>query len=194
VAISILTLTAITADRFLAVNLHLRYQEVVTTKRVIIALGFIVAFGSCFSICSGIFYDKMGVIVFNACCVATLLLLNVYFIFRVWLVIRRHSKQIESQQSVQQTINMPRFRKSVKIVFYVIGAFVFCYVPFNACRLVVAKHDRRLSYAMRYGFIISETLVMFNGVLNPIIYCWRIEGIRNAAVLLLRKICRQNVN
>ena len=36
--VSIFTLTAITVDRFLAVHLHLRYQELVTTKRYGITL------------------------------------------------------------------------------------------------------------------------------------------------------------
>jgi hypothetical protein len=73
----------------------------------------------------------------------------------------------------------------------VIGTFVLCYIPYCALRLAIGVEHGH-SYAMRSVFIISETFVMMNGVLNPIIYCWRIEGIRNAAILLLRQLWRQN--
>ena len=191
-AISFLTLTAITADRFLAVHLHLRYQDIITTKRVGIALGFIWILGVWFAFYSIKFFS-MIVIICDCCLFATLLFLNIYFIVRVSLVIRRHSLQIQSQQSAQQPINMVRFRKSVILMFLVIGAFILCYVPYVATNIIHYMLDK-LSSGIRIGFTISETLIMLNGILNPIIYCWRIEDIRTAAVLLLRKMWRSSEN
>ena len=49
---SLLNVTAIAADRLLAVSLHLRYQELVTAKRVTVALVAIWLTASCTSVCS----------------------------------------------------------------------------------------------------------------------------------------------
>ncbi|XP_031551212.1 adrenocorticotropic hormone receptor-like [Actinia tenebrosa] len=192
-AISFLTLTAITADRFLAVHLHLRYQDIITTKRVGITLGFIWILGSLFAVYSAMFFKILAVVISSCCFFAFLLFLDVYFIFRVCLVIRRHSLQIQSQQSAQQPINMVRFRKSAMVMVFVIGAFILCYVPYVIFTIMLGVVDEP-SYGLRIGFNISETLVMSNGILNPIIYCWRIEDIRTAAVLLMRKMLRQREN
>ena len=84
-------------------------------------------------------------------------------------------------------MNMVRFRKSVTVMFLVIGAFILCYVPYAASSIILSVFGN-VSNGIGIGFTISETLIMMNGVLNPIIYCWRIEDIRTAALLLLRKM------
>jgi hypothetical protein len=74
----------------------------------------------------------------------------------------------------------------------VIGAFVLCYVPFVGTLVVHANVGKQRTEYMLLLAMATETLVMFNGVLNPVIYCWRIEDIRSAASQLLRNICRKN--
>ncbi|XP_031548560.1 uncharacterized protein LOC116286236 [Actinia tenebrosa] len=102
------------------------------------------------------------------------------------IVIRKHSQQIHAQQqSLQQSINMPRYKKSVNTLFYVIGSFLFSYVTMGLAFfsfLVVGY----MSLEVRIMFKVANTLVLCNGLLNPIIYCWRIEDIRKAALQLVR--------
>jgi hypothetical protein len=121
------------------------------------------------------------------------LLANSFFILKVWQVIRRHSCQIQAQQqSIQQSeqsINMPRYKKSVNTMYFVIGAFVSSYIPLLLAFVSYAFIKKR-TQETSFFFVIGETLAMFNGVLNPIIYCWRITELRNATRQILQKIWR----
>jgi hypothetical protein len=121
-----------------------------------------------------------------------LLLVNAYFIFKISQIIHRHSAQIQAQQqSVQQSINMPRYKKSVNTMYYVIGAFAVCYVPLVGS--LVAQTASNFSLATQILFyLFACTSAMFNGVLNPFIYCWRSVEIRTAARRLLPGTCGQN--
>ena len=190
--VSFLTLTAITADRFLAVHLHLRYQELVTTKRYGITLVLIWAFCALVSVCK-ILASNTATRVSSIILLVSILLGNAYFIFKISQVIRRHSVQIQAQQqSVQQSIDMPRYKKSVNTMYYVIGAFVVCYVPLVGSLILEVSARKVITLHMGYLFVIANTLVMFNGVLNPIIYCWRMKDMRNAARRLFQRMSTQN--
>ena len=186
-SISLLTLTAVTADRFLAIHLHLRYLEHVTAKRCGIVLVFLWTIGVSISICKLMFFSRiivfLGVVVF-----VFLIFMNVFFILKISQVIHRHSVQIQAQQqSTQQSIDMPRYKKSVNTMYYVIGAFVVSYLPIGAAFGSFAV-VQQMTVEVRGLFKVANTLVMCNGVLNPIIYCWRIDDIRRAALrLLLRR-------
>ena len=187
---SFLALTTITADRFLAVHLHLRYKQIVTVKRcyLIMLLIFLASLTITFFRAFG---SKNPIFLIFAVIIMTIyLLLNGFFIFKISCVIRRHSAQIHAQhQSTRQTINMPRYKKSVNTMYYVIGAFVLCYFPLG------------IKIAMEAGFVgykpsperlifyrFSFSCLFINTVLNPVIYCWRIQEIRESCINLLRGV------
>jgi Na+-transporting methylmalonyl-CoA/oxaloacetate decarboxylase gamma subunit len=147
--ISFLTLTAITVDRFLAVHLHLRYQELVTTKLYSLIV-FLIWVLSLFIGIFRMFVETggniltVGVIIF-----IFLLILNVYIHIKISRVIHRHTVQIQAQQqAAQQSIDMPRYKKSVNTMYYVIGAFVLCYVP-HFVSLAVLAVVKEWTYAIR---------------------------------------------
>jgi hypothetical protein len=72
-------------------------------------------------------------------------------------------------------------------MYFVIGAFVLSYIPFIAA-IATPIFAEKWTEEIRCLFVISGTLLMLNGVLNPIIYCWRITEIRNATRQVLQKI------
>jgi len=190
---SFLTLTVITADRFLAVHLHLRYKEFVTTNRYIITLIFI----WCICIvCISFrlpFYNQ-DIVIVSTILMVLMVILNAFFIFKISRVIHKHSVQIQAQeQSVQQniTVDLPRYKKSVNTMYYVIGAFMMCYVPF-AIVMIWISIDKYFSFEKRCIVTIGETLLLLNSALNPVIYCWRIQEIRAASWHLLRGVWTQS--
>ena len=179
---SILTLTMVIADRFLAIHLHLRYQELVTVKRYVIVLAIIWLISTGFGV-YGLFVSHINrnfLYVYLAA-ISILTNLNGYFILKIHQAIRRHSLQIHVNTPMGQ--DMPRHKKSVKIMYLVIGSFVLCYGPFTA--VMVASQIVDYTLTLHFCFEVATTLVMFNSVLNPIIYFWRIEEMRNAVMVLL---------
>ncbi|XP_031551210.1 adenosine receptor A2b-like [Actinia tenebrosa] len=184
--VSILTLTMVIADRFLAIHLHLRYQELITTKRHMIILGIIWLVSPWFGAYNGMHdTDKAFRYVYIAS-LSLLTTLNGYFILNIHRAIRRHSVQIQVNTVGQ---DMPRHKKSVKIMYFMTGAFVLCYGPYSAI-LVARQIVPKMTLIFNFCILGSTTLLMFNSVLNPIIYFWRIEEMRNAALVLLQKTRR----
>ena len=101
VSASLLTVTAIAVDRLLAVSCHLRYEELITSKRVVIAL-------VCLWITSGVAasvyisllkqYNVVAVVV--EC--TGLPCISVAYI-RIYKVVKYHRNQIHSQLQVPKT-------------------------------------------------------------------------------------------
>ncbi|XP_031574392.1 adrenocorticotropic hormone receptor-like [Actinia tenebrosa] len=201
-SVSFATLTAITLDRFLAVYLHLRYQQIVTIQRY----GILVAslwLCSVLTALAKIFAESWVPSIFGGLFLIGGLLVNFVCIFKISRIVQRHSRQIRQQeasvqihaqqQSVQQSIDMRRYKKSVNTVYCVIFAFVLSYVPTIVVLIpyyVVQEYTRTIR--LLFGF--AETFIMFNGVLNPIIYCWKVKEIRRAARAVWRRMgCKEEI-
>lgn len=197
-SISFLTLVLISADRYLALRLHLRYKELVTTQRytkVLLAVwiwGFGVDVVRNYSpLMHGLEKIVFGLFAFGF---VFLVMVNAFFIVKIAIVIRRHSREIRAQEANMPT-NMPRFKRSVYTMYYIIGTFILCYVPYFVLLAIskISKLERLEDVA--YYYTMAETFVMLNGVFNPIIYFWRIGKLRQAWLQTLKKLyCRGNGN
>ncbi|XP_031554475.1 melanocortin receptor 5-like [Actinia tenebrosa] len=184
--VSFLTFTAITVDRFLAIHLHLRYQALVTSKRYGVTLAGIWLLG--FSMCCLLFQMKNSMAIVIPI-LYVILLVNAIFIFEISRVIRRHSVQIHAQQqSVQQvqSINMPRYKKSVNTMYYVAGAFVLCYFPFLAMISIVGIRKSGSLSIIRIWLPIFNTLAKAVSVIDPVIFWWRIKEMRSTVKICIR--------
>lgn len=188
------TLTTISADRFLAIHFHLRYKELVTTRRYAIVFAIIWMTSIAFLICR-LFVNHYNRIILELMESIILVALNAYFFFKVSQAINKHSEQIESQQhSSQHSINIPRYRRSVKTMYYVILPFVFCYVPFIASLIAVRAVRQEMNESMCVLLTVTPTLLMLSGILNPLIYCVRNREIRSAVSKLLHKTFHKSDN
>ena len=103
---SLLNVVTISVDRFLAVHLHLRYQERVTHKRVIAAVISIWLLSAIIS--SSVFWNPLFIIsqVAGFVNMTVCLILVVIFYWRIYIVLKRHKIQIQSLQiqEVQQEV------------------------------------------------------------------------------------------
>ena len=108
---------AITVDRFLAIHLHLRYQELVTHKRVVaVVISFWV-----FSVIACFWYESISVLsVMSVVCIITTELLYC----KMYAAVRHHTNQIRAQQVPEQVAqngdmaNAARLRKTIVATFY----------------------------------------------------------------------------
>ena len=196
---SFFSVVAITVDRFLAIHLHLRYQELVTQKRVIavvISIWVISAFLSLVFPAArlewipkkvpGIMFAAIG-----AVCVITTGLLH----YEIYASVRHHTGHIQALQAQEEAqnremTNAVRLRKTTLATFYIYSLFLACYVPIvcvNLAQLFCGQTAliRRLWY---YVF----TLTLSNSSLNPLIYSWKMRHIRHAVIDILRSVlpCR----
>ena len=193
VTASFLTITAIAVDRLLAISYHLRYQELITSKRVVIAL-------VCLWITSGVAasvyislseqYSSVTAVVVE--CVG-LSCISVAYI-RIYKVVKYHRNQIHSQLQVpnDEAMNLVREKKSALNAVYVYVVFLACYLPLLCSYIGLLSTTFRMPFLV--AEIVSEFLVFLNSSLNPVLYCWRYREIREIVKSVVKKIFRINDN
>ena len=187
---SLFGVVAISVDRFLAVHLHLRYQELVTHKRVVAVVISIWVFSLFISLMplwapSDLRYSFLCIIL-----VVGLVITTVAFI-KLCLAVRRHKNQIQvlQIQQVAQTGEMANFASVIKSavgMFYVYLVFLVCYLP-NFIILAALKIFGP-SIALKSSYFFSLTLICLNSSLNPVIYSWKMRHIRHAIIDILRNM------
>ena len=196
---SFFSVVAITVDRFLAVHLHLRYQELVTHKRVIavvISIWVISAFLSLLFPAARLDWipKKVLKIMFaaiEAVCFITTGLLH----YKIYASVRHHTGHIQSLQVQEEAQNREmknavRLRKTALATFYIYFLFLACYVPIFCVDL--AKLLCVETALIQHLWYYVTTIVFFNSSLNPLIYSWKMRHIRHAVIDILRSIlpCR----
>ena len=180
ILVSLMTMTAISVDRLLALLLGLRYKQIVTLKRMYIIVTTFWVFNLVASSCA-IFYRRVifsyGYLVISFC-----LVISFASYTKIFCTLRYHQAQVRDQQQLSQTnaLNMARFRKAVYSALWVQLALVFCYAPINTMTIVTA-HTKKYSLLLVVTLSVATTLLFFNSTLNPFLYCWKISEVRQAA-------------
>ena len=192
---SLFSVVTISLDRFLAVHLHLRYQELVTHKRVIAAVISIWLLSAIIS--SSVFWNPLRVSlrVIELVVVTVCLILVVIVYWRIYIVLKRHKNQIQSLQiqEVQQGVqngdlsNFLKLRKSALGTFYVCILFFICYLPFYILSFIRLVYPLSL-ISFYEASLYTTTLFFLNSSLNPVIYCWKMGPIRRTLMDVMRGI------
>ena len=189
---SFLGVVAVGVDRFLAVHLHLRYQELVTHRRVVVV---VIDKWVCSAFVSlMIFWGLLStqqLINLVGAALGFIIALVVYI--RLYFTVRRHKNQIQCMQ-IQEVTHSDEIKnfialiKSTVSIFYVYLLLLICYLPFFICSDVMRMYGS--SIALKQFFLYSMTLIFLNSSLNPVIYCWKMRHVRHAIVNILRKMSR----
>ena len=136
---SFLGVVAISVDRFLAIHLHLRYQELVTHKRVVAAVisiwmlsvfvSFLTFWVPLVIYLSQHFLQKKKFLAVVGLVLTTMIYLRIYF------AVKEHKNQIQVRQVQQvahagEIVILSRLTKSAVRILYVYLVFVVCYLPY----------------------------------------------------------------
>ncbi len=193
---SFYTIMALSADRFLAIQKPLRYENIVTHKRVVVVVTLIWLFSIFLALCTAFVFTLnialvITVIVYTICFLAT-----TWSSYKTYSTVRYHRMQIQAQaQQVAQNsemVNIASLGKSLQATFCIYLAFWICYLPnfFIFVALLINRNQSVIiSKLQLYDF--SKTLVFLNSSLNPVIYCWKMRHIRHSIIGILRSIFRR---
>ncbi|CAH3042389.1 unnamed protein product [Porites lobata] len=161
---SFFNVIAIGIDRFLAITLHLRYRELVTSSRVFMTLVSV--------------WLMSGV----AACI---------YVSLIYTIVKYHQNQIHSElqlsNSAPKARQLVRERKSACNALVVYIVFVTCYLPYLCSMIMLVAHGNSPS-SFTIAQMISLFLVFLNSSLNPVIYCWRYHEIKKRVKSTLKKI------
>ena len=177
--VSLMTMTAISVDRLLALLLGLRYKQIVTLKRTYIIVTTFWVFTLVASL-SGFFYHRI-IFMYSSLVISFCLVISFASYTKIFCTLRNHQAQVRDQQQLNQTnaLNMARFRKAVYSALWVQLALVVCYAPICTVNIVIA-HTKKYSFLQVVISNVAFILLCFNSTLNPFLYCWKISEVREA--------------
>ena len=182
---SFFTIAVIAVDRLLAISLHLRYHELVTSKRINMLLIMLWLTSGVTASISILFPVANKII---ATFQVILLLLTTVAYIRIYKVVRYHRIQIQSQLQLQnfEVEDLRRQKKSAWNALIVYVIFLFCYLPFFVSVLIVLIYGEKMSPLIaNYATLL---VIFLNSSLNPLVYCWRYREIRNIVRNSLKKV------
>ena len=184
--VSLMTMTAISVDRLLALMLGLRYKQIVTLKRTYIILTTFWVFTLVASLCE-IFYRRI-ILLYSRLVTSFCLIISLASYTKIFCTLRYHQAQVGDQQQSSQTKaqNMARFREAVCSALWVELALAVCYVPIYVLGIVIT-HTKKYSLLLVVTWEVTVTLLYYNSTLNPFLYCWKISEVRQAVKLTIRQ-------
>ena len=189
---SFLGVVAVSVDRFLAIHLHLRYQELVTRKRVdavVISIWMLSIFVSFSMMWVPLDIYSFAIVIIGF--VGLILTTMVYI--KLYKAVKRHENQIQvlRVQQVAESYDMANFSSLIKSavgIFYVYLVVLVCYFPYVISLVVIEMNGLNI----KRFYLFSTTLTFLTSSLNPVIYCWKMRHIRHAVVNILRNISWHN--
>ena len=185
--VSLLTLTAISVDRLLALLLRIKYRQVVTFKRVLmIVIGL-------WTLIVGIafikFWTANASLYYITIVILSCLMVSTCCYIKIYQKLLQHQAQI--QEHVQQgqpnghaPLNIARYRKTVSSALWVQFSVLACYFPMGIVMALIII--RGLNSSQMVAWIFSATFMLLNSTLNPILYCWKIADVRRAVIDIIR--------
>ena len=185
--VSLVTTAAISVDRLLAMLLGLRYKEIVTLRRTYIILA--IVWVTC--LVTGLFFFLNYSITFwcGLIGIPFFLLISIAAYTKIFRALRHHQAQIQDhaqqQPSHPNAMNMARYRKAVYSALWVQLALVVCYIPQFTLQIVISSTKQPSNFLLYLG--IANILMYFNSTLNPLLYCWKMSGVRRAVKQTIRQ-------
>ena len=175
-------------DRLLALSLCLKYRQIVTLKRtnVIVITCWVV---SIVSSSMRLYSDPIITSRFSNVVVPLCLVSSIFCYTKIFFTLRHHQSEIQDhvqQPSQTNQLNLARYRKAVSSSLWLQFTLVSCYLPqvIPATLIIHSEPSSSISLAWSYTF----TLVFLNSSLNPILYSWKIEEVRQAVKDIIRQV------
>ena len=158
--VSLMTITAISVDRLLALLLGLRYKQIVTLKRTYIIVTTFWVFTLVASL-SGFFYHRI-IFMYSSLVISFCLVISFASYTKIFCTLRYHQAQVRDQQQLSQTnaLNTARFRKAVYSALWVQLVLVVCYVLVYTVGIVIAL-TKNYSSLLVVTWNVAVTLLYF---------------------------------
>ncbi len=194
--LSVLTSTfhlgVISVERYIALKYSLRYYPIVTKFRLTIAITFSWCLAGVYTLFKMLIITSLHSTVLQFLTV-TCVLVIVYCHASVYIVTRRHERQIRTEQ-IPAGEDAERFlkeKKAWKTTGIIIGFVVLSLLPgFFVNFGLMFNWDPQWLNSFRP---LVHSSLMLNSLCNPIIYCFRMKTMRQAMIALLQRQTDNNL-
>ena len=186
--VSLCTMTAISVDRFLALHYHMRYSNLMTSKR---ALHMALFIWFTFPLLSCIHFWGQNIFHFAiVVCIVVFILTSTFSYIRIYQIVCRHQLQIQAQKqhmeslNVEHNLHMAQSKETALNTFIYHICMILCYSPVFITSITQAA----LPKISPWAWTLTSTVAFMNSSINPFLYCWRISELRNAVLKTLRTV------
>jgi len=190
--VSLLTMTTLSVDRFLALHYHMRYATLVTESRVKYTL--IIIWLLSFLASGFYFWSSRVHSLLLGVSTAIYFIISTFSYIRIYLIVRKHQSLIHIQQQAVQSsntgnnLNIARLKRSAFNIFLFYIVLIICYFPIHVILTVFATSGK--DWQTEWNF--ANTVVFMNSSINPLLFCWRLRELRIAVVKTARQmLCKQ---
>ncbi|XP_078363489.1 adenosine receptor A3-like [Oculina patagonica] len=180
--VSLLTLTAVSVERLLALLLGLRFRQVVTVRRTVAVtvcfwvINFAIAAWCVWNYLVFLWYGFVLILI----CVLT----ATFTYTKIYADLRHHQTGVQdqpfqAQQNQGETpLNIARYRKTLSSSLWIQFTLLACYLPY--CVVTALATFTGLTPPLVLGWRLTASVVFLNSSLNPFLYCWKIAEVRQA--------------
>ena len=183
---SSLHLVLVTSERLIAIRFTERYASIVTRRNIraaviaswVVSISY-AALGEPRNTSKASLLNLLAALIVVSC---------VIFMAFAYVILfretRRHVKMIKAHQLPQEEVHrFNKEKKALKTTVLVVSAVFICFLPMAAATVTVFVLKKMNIF--QQGLIADclpciwvRTFIMFNSVVNPLIYCWRQKEIR----------------
>ena len=190
--VSLGMMAAISVDRFVAIHYHMRYPDLMTTKRAIytsVTIWLVTILLSCLN-----FWNKDVFLFALAAAIAIYILISTLSYVQIYRIVRQHQIQIHAQQQVMQNlnagddVNILRLKTSAMNTFIYYMCMILCYSPLLTSLLILSMYGK-----VTDPWDFADTVCYMNSSINPFLYCWRLSELRAGILKIIRNmLCKQS--
>ncbi|XP_022789579.1 adenosine receptor A3-like [Stylophora pistillata] len=193
ISVSLLTMTAISVDRLLALLLGLRYRQVVTVRRVRLL---VFTFWVLSTLNATVFLYSIHIAISITCAALLLCLMISSFCYtKIYRTLRLSEAQVQDQgpkgkqngEGIQ--LNKARYRKTVSTALWLQMALFACCLPYGLVYGFILISGINTHF-LKFVSYLAFSLLLFNSTLNPFLYCWKMREMRQAVKHTIRRFFR----
>lgn len=204
-AVSCSTVSLISLDRMLALQLHMKYQLYVTQRRAINSTLSIWISLTILS-CGRFFMNDIRPFVAIGAFGILSGMVSVFFAYgQIFRYMKHHRKKIgiqclsvtgnntsDSETGTAKTVKVKTLWRSAMNLAYVVGLFVIAYSPFVSTLIAFLVHGPTMQIDIAYD--VTRTIVFCVSLVNPFFYCWKISDVRNEVLKTWNKIRKRAID
>lgn len=187
-AMSCALFAAITGERYLALHYHLRYHEVVTTRKIVIFIAYLVISMAILSLSRFAVNGVKPFLYINIFGLLSSLFTLFICFWKIYKQVRRHFCQIQAQSLVTlggQSLDVQRYKKSIINMAYVSVLYMLSYLPFTCVLFAYVSFGFTRNVEAAYD--ITRTIASMPSWWNPFLYFWKMHELRQAVRNVMRR-------
>lgn len=187
-AMSCALFAAITGERYLALHYHLRYHEVVTTRKIVIFIAYLVISMAILSLSRFAVNGVKPFLYINIFGLLSSLFTLFICFWKIYKQVRRHFCQIQAQSLVTlggQSLDVQRYKKSIINMAYVSVLYMASYLPFTCVLFAYVSFGFTRNIEAAYD--ITRTIAFMPSWWNPFLYFWKMHELRQAVRNVMRR-------